>query len=67
MKRTLKSRDDDTWKNLFTSYKRPHLEFKVPVFNTYAKDDMINTQNNPATTVLVSFKYCTYSTILDCT
>ena len=40
MKRTFKSRDANTWKNLYTSYIRPHLEFAVPVWNPYAKGDI---------------------------
>ena len=39
-KRTFKSRDASTWKNLYTSYMRPHLEFAVPVWNPYAKSDI---------------------------
>ena len=37
MKRTFKSRDANTCKDLYTSCKRLHLEFVVPVWHSYAK------------------------------
>ena len=40
MKRTFKSRDANTWKNLNTSYIRSDLEFAVSVWNPYAKCDI---------------------------
>ena len=40
MKRIFKSRDANTWKKLYASYIRPHLEFAAPVWNPYAKGDI---------------------------
>ena len=42
LKRTFKSKGEEMWKKLYTSYVRPQLEFAIPVWNPFSERD-INT------------------------
>ena len=39
LKSTFKSRKLHIWKNLYRTYVRPHLEFAIPVWNPFHKED----------------------------
>ena len=40
LKRTFRFRGAAMWKKLYNSYVRPLLEFAIPVWNPYQKDDI---------------------------
>lgn len=62
MKSSFMSRDETIWKQIFTTYIRPHLEFAVQAWNPYHKQDILTIEKvqQRATKVAHSLKKLSY-------